>query len=282
MNTDVQAVCNKLVYNGALRCGSPGVASSRFVVPAPDAAPSCDGPVDWLQHMLDPEHTVVLANTDTITASSVPLESRGGGGRKRGRGEAEQGGDIVVAGATPLPVSQPPARRRGICNETEAVLVATVVRTLVMCGCAASDIGVIAPYRAQLQLIRQLLSRECAGVDVETVDRFQGRDKRCVIVSLVRSNNIAEVCSLQTRRGGGGGGGHVKRVALRTGLTLHHCAQIGPLLHDVRRVNVAFSRAKSKLVVFGSRSTLEHSASFASLFALGSEKGWVRCGWLCA
>ena len=52
--------------------------------------------------------------------------------------------------------------------------------------------------------------------------------------------------------------------------------QVGPLLSDVRRVNVAFTRAKSKLIVIGSRSTLENSAAFLSLFGLAGRKGWVR------
>lgn len=53
-------------------------------------------------------------------------------------------------------------------------------------GVSAASIGVIAPYRAQLQQIRAVLRRE--DVDVYTVDRYQGKDKDCVIVSLVRSN----------------------------------------------------------------------------------------------
>lgn len=57
---------------------------------------------------------------------------------------------------------------------------------LVCGGVAPSDIGVIAPYRAQLQLLLHRIRH--AGVDVYTVDRYQGRDKDCIIVSLVRSN----------------------------------------------------------------------------------------------
>jgi DNA replication ATP-dependent helicase Dna2 len=61
-----------------------------------------------------------------------------------------------------------------------------VVSALVSCGVPAADIGVIAPYRAQLQLLLQRIAH--GGIDVYTVDRYQGRDKDCIVVSLVRSN----------------------------------------------------------------------------------------------
>jgi len=62
----------------------------------------------------------------------------------------------------------------------------------VHCGVRAADIGVIAPYRAQMQRIRHHIAR--ADIDVHTVDRYQGRDKECMIVSLVRSNSAHVVC----------------------------------------------------------------------------------------
>jgi len=64
---------------------------------------------------------------------------------------------------------------------------------------------------------------------VMTVDRAQGLDRACVIVSMVRSNER----------------GHV-----------------GMLLKDSRRLNVAFTRAQSKLVLIGSASTLQRGSSF--------------------
>ena len=68
---------------------------------------------------------------------------------------------------------------------------AQVVDALVRSGVAAGDIGVIAPYRAQLQLLLHRIQH--AAVDVYTVDRYQGRDKDCIIVSLVRSNDMRMV-----------------------------------------------------------------------------------------
>jgi DNA replication ATP-dependent helicase Dna2 len=80
------------------------------------------------------------------------------------------------------------------------------------------------------------------NVEINTVDKYQGRDKLCVIVSLVRSN----------------AGGHV-----------------GDLLRDWRRVNVAVTRAKRKLILLGSRRTLNHNMLFQELLALLERNSWI-------
>lgn len=55
-------------------------------------------------------------------------------------------------------------------------------------GCKPSDIGVIAPYRQQLKCISAMLqSAVFTGVEVNTVDRYQGRDKSLIVLSFVRS-----------------------------------------------------------------------------------------------
>ena len=115
------------------------------------------------------------------------------------------------------------------------------------------DIGGISPYRSQLRLLRRVLSTgaeaaaldEAAAVEVDTVDRFQGRDKRVIVMSLVRSNARGEV---------------------------------GQVLGDVRRLNVAVSRAKHKLILVGSGSTLAAGSPehFGALLGLLRERGWVE------
>ena len=80
------------------------------------------------------------------------------------------------------------------------------------------------------------------NVEINTVDKYQGRDKLCVIVSLVRSN----------------AGGHV-----------------GDLLRDWRRVNVAVTRAKRKLILLGSKKTLNHNMLFQELLALLEQNSWI-------
>uniref|UniRef100_A0A3P8YSP2 DNA replication ATP-dependent helicase/nuclease n=1 Tax=Esox lucius TaxID=8010 RepID=A0A3P8YSP2_ESOLU len=100
-------------------------------------------------------------------------------------------------------------------------------------GCRASDIGVIAPYRQQLKAISGLLVGPAySGVEVNTVDKYQGRDKCVIVVSFVRSNPEGN---------------------------------LGELLKDWRRLNVAITRAKHKLLMVGSAPTLLRYAPLEKL-----------------
>jgi DNA replication ATP-dependent helicase Dna2 len=66
---------------------------------------------------------------------------------------------------------------------------------LISCGIIESKIGIITPYRAQVRVI-SLLLKERPDVEVYTVDRYQGRDKDCILLSLVRSNTEQNVMSI--------------------------------------------------------------------------------------
>src|SRR5262249_21354458 len=70
-------------------------------------------------------------------------------------------------------------------NRQEAGLVERKVRSLLAAGVAAADVAVIAPYAAQVRLLREKLP--VAGLEVDSVDGFQGREKEAVVISLVRS-----------------------------------------------------------------------------------------------
>lgn len=131
-------------------------------------------------------------------------------------------------------------------NPTEAGLVYTLARALVASGTPASDIAVITPYRQQIKLIQRVFKGatdiSLDGVEVLTADKAQGRDKAVVLVSLVRSNDTGN---------------------------------IGNLLRDWRRINVSFTRAKAKLVIFGSVGTLSSDRLMADFVNLMEEREWV-------
>ena len=81
------------------------------------------------------------------------------------------------------------------------------------------------------------------GVEISTIDKYQGRDKSIIIISLVRSN-------------------------------IH--GKAGKLLNDSRRINVAVSRAKHKLILIGSSWTMQKgSETLSSLLGFMNSKGWV-------
>ncbi len=90
------------------------------------------------------------------------------------------------------------------------------------------DVGIISPYRAQVQYLRQLVRKSeffkpfRSLISVNTVDGFQGQERDIIVISLVRSNDEG---------------------------------QIG-FLRDLRRMNVAITRARMKLIILGDRHTL--------------------------
>ena len=77
-------------------------------------------------------------------------------------------------------------------NTTEAVLVQQITEALTGCGVANDQIGIISLYRQQVKQISYLL-REHKGIEILTADRSQGRDKDCIIISMVRSNDEGHV-----------------------------------------------------------------------------------------
>ncbi len=100
------------------------------------------------------------------------------------------------------------------------------------------DVGVISPYRAQVQLLRQLLKKNEALkpfrrlISVNTVDGFQGQERDIIVISMVRSNDEG---------------------------------QIG-FLRDLRRMNVAMTRARMKLIILGDRKTLTRHPFYRKLW----------------
>jgi superfamily I DNA and/or RNA helicase len=107
-------------------------------------------------------------------------------------------------------------------------------------------VAVISPYDAQVQRLRQLLAaRVEEGLEVDSVDGFQGREKEAVVVSLVRSNDLGEV----------------------------------GFLSDVRRMNVAITRARKKLVVVGDSATVARHPFYEAFVRHAQETGAWRSAW---
>lgn len=85
-------------------------------------------------------------------------------------------------------------------NEMEAAVVARHVRNLVEAGLHDEDIAVVTPYNGQVAILSTLLKEKYPGLELGSVDGFQGREKEAVIVSLVRSNPEHEVGFLAEKR----------------------------------------------------------------------------------
>ncbi len=125
-------------------------------------------------------------------------------------------------------------------NQKEAELVVYKAKQLVRDGVDPQNIAVIAPYAAQVRLIRDLFRRselhgpDATGgqIEVDTVDGFQGREKEAIIISFVRSNGSCEI----------------------------------GFLKDYRRTNVALTRARRRLIVIGDSATLGADEFYGKLF----------------
>ena len=113
-------------------------------------------------------------------------------------------------------------------NRPEAELVCKEYGHLIKAGVDAQAIGIISPYSAQVKLLLSLLQKDewdadqGIGPEIDSIDAFQGREKEAIIVSLVRSNLTGDI----------------------------------GFLADTRRMNVALTRARRKLIVIGDSATL--------------------------
>lgn len=128
-------------------------------------------------------------------------------------------------------------------NPKEADWIVKQVDQLLSSGLTPSQIAVIAPYAAQVRLLRNLL--QISELEIDTVDGFQGREKEAVLVSFVRSNDENEI----------------------------------GFLSDTRRTNVAITRAKRSLRIIGDSATLATDSFYKDLIEYFESQAAYRSVW---
>jgi len=140
-------------------------------------------------------------------------------------------------------------------NNGECDLVVQVLKELISYGVQKSDIGVITPYNAQVNLIKKSVrhspelytqtslegQNKIANIEISTVDGFQGREKEVIVISMVRSNPKHEI----------------------------------GFLSNERRMNVAVTRAKRLCILIGDSGTVNKNAFLKGLVDYFREKGGV-------
>ena len=122
---------------------------------------------------------------------------------------------------------------KSIINKVEAEIAVKLANDYLTAGVNEEDIGIVTPYADQVKIIQNR-----TPVEVKTVDGFQGREKEIIIISTVRSNDYG---------------------------------QIG-FLKDLRRLNVAITRAKRKLIIIGNSDTLKSNSTYERLIDFVDEK----------
>ena len=121
---------------------------------------------------------------------------------------------------------------KSIINKLEADIAVNIVNDYLNVGLEEEDIGIISPYADQVKIIQ-----DKTPVEVKTVDGFQGREKEIIIISTVRSNENGNI----------------------------------GFLSDLRRLNVAITRAKRKLIIIGNINTLKVNPTYLRLIDFARE-----------
>ncbi|KAG0498633.1 hypothetical protein HPP92_003324 [Vanilla planifolia] len=156
----------------------------------------------WIKEVLDPNKSVIFINTDNLLA----FEMR---------------------------------ENDGIHNPSECSIILEITRELLEREVPGDEIGVITPYNSQASLIQRVVN---SSIEVHTIDKYQGRDKDCLIVSFVRASENAKACN-------------------------------SSILGDWHRINVALTRAKKKLIMVGSCGTLSRVPLLKLLIEKVNEQG---------
>ncbi len=126
-----------------------------------------------------------------------------------------------------------------------------VAETILSVGDIFPTIAVISPYKEQIRTLQELLSNSDVllpyrdKISVNTIDSFQGQERDVVYISMVRSNTTGDI----------------------------------GFLADIRRMNVAITRAKKKLVVIGDSSTLGNFPFYADLIKYAEEVEGYKSAW---
>jgi superfamily I DNA and/or RNA helicase len=114
------------------------------------------------------------------------------------------------------------------------------------------SVAVIAPYRAQVDVLNRCIDEACSGhvdlrarIECSTVDAFQGQERDVVIISLTRSNASGEI----------------------------------GFLTEYRRMNVAMTRAKHRMLVIGDGATVGQDAFYADLLEAAESRGFYHSAW---
>ncbi|XP_052739184.1 DNA replication ATP-dependent helicase/nuclease DNA2 [Bicyclus anynana] len=196
MNQPLANVANTVAYNDSLKCANQTVAQAKLEIDIQKIISSAkESP--WLIAACSPEFENAAVFLNTILSAKCDKE-------------------------------------KVFTNRDEACVVIYLVEKLKLGGVLPSDIGVIAPYRDQVSLLRRVLSGK--EVEVSTVDQFQGRDKSVIIYSCTKRTEKEE-----------------------------RLPKDGEVLNDQRRLAVSVTRAKHKLIVVGNLRALQRYAPLMKL-----------------
>lgn len=145
---------------------------------------------------------------------------------------------------------EPGEGAESLANRGEAACALTILDDLLQhAGHDAWSVGIISPYRGQVRVLQSLINdrhrARVASLDIDTVDSFQGSECDIIIISLVRSNTDHDI----------------------------------GFLRDIRRMNVAITRARRKLIIIGDGSTIASHPFYKGLWEYAERHATVMSAW---
>lgn len=214
MNRVITKLANNLTYEGQLKCANQTVEKAAMNVPNIKLLNQKFLVDKWLARALSNhiDQSCTFINTgDVFQIASQFAESVGSNTRN-------DTNKLYV-------------------NHCEIAVVLHIVDLLIECGVTGDSIGVIAPYRGQVDAMKTIFSHHSA-VEVNTVDQYQGRDKKIIIYSCTKSKRDSEAPKSTSEV---------------------------EILEDRRRLTVAITRAKHKLIMVGDVNCLNSYTPFRDL-----------------
>uniref|UniRef100_A0A182SHY1 DNA replication ATP-dependent helicase/nuclease n=1 Tax=Anopheles maculatus TaxID=74869 RepID=A0A182SHY1_9DIPT len=263
MNRVLTKLANDFTYDGKLVCGNDIIANATLKLPNLQTVRRIYEVERWLMktisNQIDLSAVVVdTGNTHQLNLTHQKLDDRSSNNSDRATKSHMKCTNIM-----------------------EVALVVYVCKALLKAGVKHESIGIIAPFRAQVDLIRKeilklsnnekssgsettvhsshdnvyasddkTLANDSCAIEVNTVDQYQGKDKKIIIFACTKSFSLFAASE--------------KNCAATTA-----SAAEGEILNDKRRLTVAITRAQEKFILIGDLATLDSSYStFQKLFSV--------------
>lgn len=219
MNRVITKLANNLTYGGELKCANETIEKSSMHIPDLKKFNISIENEKWMSKILSThiDQSCILVDTGNVQQQSM---------------------NFLKALTTDVKLSE--EKSVNYMNSCEAAIVLHLVKTLIQCGISEESIGVIAPYRSQVDLLKKSL-KIFSRVEVNTIDQYQGRDKDIIFYS----------CT-QLPTTGGSDKASTNDVEI---------------LEDRKRLTVAITRAKHKLIIIGDVVCLDRFTPFHDLFS---------------
>ncbi|XP_053669413.1 DNA replication ATP-dependent helicase/nuclease DNA2 [Anopheles marshallii] len=269
MNRVLTKLANEFTYNGKLICGNDVVANATLKLPNLPTVRRIYEVERWLMKTISNQIdlSAVIVNTGNTYKLNINYQELN---------ETTSSLNCRNRFAKNL---------MKYTNISEVALVVYICQALLQAGVKLESIGIIAPFRAQVDLIqskvRRLASRhqtspfqgplitnvdmlgserekvENSGctIEVNTVDQYQGKDKKIIIFSCTKSIDPATVA---------------------TDYNAKTDSSANEILNDKRRLTVAITRAQEKFIIIGDRTTLDSYSTFKMLFNVASKASHIH------